>query len=162
MGALPYPPEASRPMPSAPAAIAQVNIARMRWDASDPRMAGFVDNIARMNALAERFPGFLWRMTDGSADRLFALGDPRMTVTVSAWESVEAVRAFAHRTVHARFLGRRAEWFEPLAPRPHLAFWPIAPGAWPTAREAMDRLALLEAEGPSARVFGFEGPPAPA
>lgn len=143
----------------APHAVAQVNIARMRWDRDDPRMAGFVDNIDRMNALAERFPGFLWRMTDGSADALFAQGDPRMTVTVSAWESVAAVRDFAHRTVHARFFARRAAWFEPLAPRPHLAFWPIRAGDWPSAGEAQARLALLEAEGPSGRVFGLDGPP---
>ena len=41
--------------------LAQLNIGRIRYEVADPRMAGFVDNLAFVNALAERTPGFVWR-----------------------------------------------------------------------------------------------------
>ena len=34
--------------------LAQLNIGRIRYEVDDPRMAGFVDNLAFVNALAER------------------------------------------------------------------------------------------------------------
>ena len=36
--------------------LAQLNIGRIRYEVDDPRMAGFVDNLAFVNALAERTP----------------------------------------------------------------------------------------------------------
>ncbi len=35
-----------------------------------------------------------------------------MAVNLSVWESVEALERFVWQTVHKRFYGRRAEWFE--------------------------------------------------
>ena len=34
--------------------LAQFNIARINYPLDDPRMAGFVDNLASVNAIAER------------------------------------------------------------------------------------------------------------
>ena len=48
--------------------IAQLNIGRFRFPTDDPRMAGFMDNLDRVNALAERSPGFVWRMQDESGN----------------------------------------------------------------------------------------------
>ncbi|MGD1925113.1 MAG: DUF3291 domain-containing protein [Paracoccaceae bacterium] len=44
--------------------IAQFNIARARWPLQDSRMAEFTGMIDRMNALAARSPGYLWRLID--------------------------------------------------------------------------------------------------
>ena len=42
--------------------IAQVNIARMKAPLEDPVMAGFVARLEEINALADRSPGFVWRL----------------------------------------------------------------------------------------------------
>ena len=42
--------------------IAQVNIARMKAPLEAPVMAGFVARLEEINALADRSPGFVWRL----------------------------------------------------------------------------------------------------
>ena len=42
--------------------IAQVNIARMNAPLDDPIMEGFVARLDEINALADRSPGFVWRL----------------------------------------------------------------------------------------------------
>jgi hypothetical protein len=42
--------------------IAQVNIGRMKAALEDPVMAGFVARLEEINALADRSPGFVWRL----------------------------------------------------------------------------------------------------
>ena len=121
-------------------------------------MQPFFDAVDRINALAERSPGFVWRLRDETADpawTAFQRSEPLMTATLSVWDSAEALHAFAHRTIHKRFFARRAEWFEPLD-GPHLVLWPVAPGTRPDMAEALDRLARIgaEAEGPAAFAWG--------
>ena len=42
--------------------LAELNIGKFKYPTSDPRMAGFMDNLDRVNALAERSAGFVWRL----------------------------------------------------------------------------------------------------
>ncbi|SFI08121.1 DUF3291 domain-containing protein [Albimonas pacifica] len=149
------PPYADAPALALAGPIAQFNIARMRWPRADRRMAGFVDNIDRLNLLAERSPGFLWR--EVGEPELFP-GDPRMTWTLTAWESADALADYTFRTVHARFHARRREWFEELG-EAFLALWPIEPERWPSPQEALERLERLRREGPSEHAFGWESLP---
>lgn len=131
--------------------LAQFNIARARWPQDDPRLAEFIANIPRMNALARRSPGFVWLLDH----RATILGDPQMTWTLSVWESPEALAEFAFRTVHRRFFRRREEWF-PVLDHAAFALWPIGPGRLPTLAEALEKKARLDREGPSDDVFGWE------
>lgn len=143
--------------PPAGAHVAQFNIARLVAPQGDPRVQPFFDAVARINALAERSPGFVWRLRDEAADpawTAFQRTEPRMTATLSVWESVEAVQAFAHRTIHSRFFARRAEWFEKLE-GPHLVMWPVAPGTRPDMGDALARLARLGAEGEGPEAFAW-------
>ena len=41
--------------------LAQLNIGRIHYEIDDPRMADFTNNLAMVNGLAERAPGFVWR-----------------------------------------------------------------------------------------------------
>ena len=70
--------------------LAELNIGRIKYDIDDPRMAGFTNNLARVNGIAERSPGFIWRYTDesGNATNTRPYADPRIIVNVSVWESV--------------------------------------------------------------------------
>jgi hypothetical protein len=42
--------------------IAQINIGRTVAPLDDPQLAGFVERLAEINALADRSPGFVWRL----------------------------------------------------------------------------------------------------
>ena len=96
--------------------LAQFNIARIRYPLDDPRMAEFVANVARVNALAEQIEGFVWRLQDdsGNAMGMRVYDDPRMLPNLTVWENVEALERFVWQTVHSRFYGRREQWFEPI------------------------------------------------
>lgn len=137
--------------------IAELNIAFRLYELDDPRFADFIDNLDRINALAERSKGFVWRLKDedGSQVHIDAGLDPKLLPNLSVWESVEDLRNFTFNTVHARIFARRAEWFPKLEKR-HFVMWKIPVGHRPTLTEAFDRLEELNLEGPSGKVFGWE------
>src|SRR6266852_6228623 len=130
--------------------LAQLNIGRLRYDLDDPRLADFIDNLARVNAIAERSEGFVWRLQDetGNATNIRAFEDPCMAVNMSVWESVEALEKYVWQTVHKRFYGRRGEWFEKLD-GPHLVMWWVPKDHRPTVQEALARLDHLKLHGPT-------------
>ncbi len=136
--------------------IAQLNIGRPLHALDDPRMAGFMDNLDRVNALAERSPGFVWRLKDESnnATALRPFDDPNMLVNMSVWESVEALEQFVWATVHKQFYNRKGGWFEKLA-TPHFVMWPVAVGDIPDLDEAKARLERLSKHGDSDVAFGW-------
>jgi hypothetical protein len=138
--------------------LAQINIARFLHAEDDPRLAEFFANLDRVNAVAERMPGFVWRLKDdtGNATAMSAFDDPLTVVNMSVWESAEAFEQFVWRTVHAKIYQRKQSWFEAMS-RPHFAMWWIEPGTTPTAAEGRARLEHLQANGPSDYAFGWEG-----
>ena len=136
--------------------LAQFNIARIRYPLDDPRMAEFVANVARINALAEQIEGFVWRLQDesGNAMGMRVYDDPRILPNLTLWESPQALERFVWRTVHSRFYGRREEWFAPL--ETPLVMWWVAAGVFPTIADGVARLDHLKAHGPSDHAFGWE------
>ena len=142
--------------------LAQLNIGKLRGGRDDSAMAGFFDNLDRVNAAAERMPGFVWRLKDdsGNATNIPWVGDPNMAVNLSVWESVEALEKFVWQTVHTKIYARKAEFFEKPA-TPHFVRWWIEAGHIPTVGEAKERLLHLEAHGPTADAFTFKQPFAP-
>lgn len=141
--------------------IAELNVGRLVAPVGDLRVAPFVDAIDAINALAERSPGFVWRLKDEAADAspgaldLRLPGDGSTLVNMSVWESSEDLRRFVFNTVHRRFYERRAEWFELMATH-HVVMWWVEPGVTPTLEEAGARLARLNREGPSEAAFGWD------
>lgn len=69
--------------------MAQVNIARLRYPADDPRVRGFTDAFAHINRLAERSPGFIWRYptSGGHLSGADLLDNPLIIVNLSVWQS---------------------------------------------------------------------------
>lgn len=142
--------------------LAQLNVGRLVGPTDDPRLADFMNNLARVNAIAERSPGFVWRMmgedeATGATD-LQMPGDPTMAVNLSVWESAETLEAFVWNTIHKRFYNRKSEWFVPME-TPHFVMWWIPIGHIPTLEDAQNRLDYLAANGPSAYAFGWESLP---
>jgi hypothetical protein len=143
--------------------LAQVNIGRIRAPLEDPLMEGFRTRLDPINALADRSPGFVWRLQtgDGNAMAIRPYPDERMAINLSVWESLEHLRSFVYRSAHVGLLRDRAQWFESIE-GPILALWWIPAGQVPTVAEAKERLRLLQERGPSADAFTFKAPyPAP-
>ena len=140
--------------------LAEVNIARLKAPIGDPLVAPFVDALDRINAIAERMDGFVWRHSDetGNATDTRVSDDPNVIYNASVWRDVPSLERFVWGTVHARFYERRAEWFDALGAM-HFAMWWVPPGETFTPGEAMDRLANLDANGASERAFGWRDAP---
>jgi hypothetical protein len=136
--------------------LAQVNIARARGPLESATMAGFVARLDEINALADRSPGFVWRLQTeaGNATYLRPYEDDRILFNLSVWETVEALRAYVYRTAHAEVLRQRHEWFSRFE-APYLALWWVPAGHRPSVDEAKQRLARLAQDGPTPFAFTF-------
>jgi hypothetical protein len=142
--------------------LAQVNIGRLNAPIGSAHVKDFVDNLDRINALAEEQQGFVWRLTgDGNnATDIHAFDDPAMQINLSVWRSLDDLAAFVYRTAHRDIMRRRREWFEEM--QTYMALWWVSAGHRPDPAEARERLALLETLGPTAEAFTFRQPfPAP-
>ena len=93
--------------------IAQMNVGTVLYETDDPRMADFMNNLDRVNALAEASPGFVWRLTGegNNATDIRPADDPLFLVNMSVWASVAALFDFVYRSDHRGFMVRRREWF---------------------------------------------------
>ncbi|MFL5260263.1 MAG: DUF3291 domain-containing protein [Hyphomicrobiales bacterium] len=136
--------------------LAELNIARLKHPLDDPRVTEFVRNLERVNAIADKMPGFVWRLQDegGNATSIRISDDAQVIVNLSVWETPQALETFVFQTVHSQFYKRRAEWFEVMG-KPAVVMWWIDPGHRPTLEEAAARLRDLTDNGPSERAFGW-------
>ena len=137
--------------------LAQLNIGRIHYEIDDPRMADFTNNLAMVNGLAERAPGFVWRYIDesGNSTSTRPYSDPRIAINLSVCESVEALERFVYQTIHKRFYGRRAEWFEHLD-GPYFVMWWVPVGNRPSVEEAIARLEHRKTHGSSDHAFDWQ------
>ncbi len=136
--------------------LAEFNVARIRYPLDDPRMAEFADNVERVNKLAEKIDGFVWRLQDdsGNAMNMRVYDDPTILPNLTVWENEQALERFVWQTVHGRFYRRRETWFAAL--EVPLAMWWVEPGARPDMAEGVRRRDHLIAHGPGDHAFGWE------
>jgi hypothetical protein len=134
--------------------LAQANVARQRGPLDSPLMRGFVVALDPVNRIAERSPGFVWRLRSSESHGATTLrdGPAPIIVNLSVWESYEALHAYVYRSPHGAYLRRRARWFEPVA-QPSTVLWWVEAGERPTVDEALRRLRHLRAHGPSPQAF---------
>jgi hypothetical protein len=144
--------------------LAQINIARLIAPIDDPKIAEFVAQLEPINALADKAPGFVWRLQSesGNATDIAYCDDPFIIVNMSVWESIEALRNFACKSDHARVFRDRAKWFERMG-KPHYCLWWIPAGHLPTVAEGRERLRHYQSNGATPYSFWFTQPfPQPA
>ena len=137
--------------------LAQVNMGRIRAPLDDPLMAGFMARLDELNALADCSPGFVWRLqtSEGNATYFRPYEDDRILLNMSVWETVEALKHYVYRTVHAQVLRQRHEWFEKFSGA-FIALWWVPVGHIPSIDEARKRIAHLNAHGPTQFAFDFK------
>ena len=140
--------------------LAQVNIGRVRAPVEDPLMVGFVSRLGEINALAERSPGFVWRLQTPAGNATYFRPypeDDRILINMSVWESIAALRHYVYKTAHSELLRQRESWFEKF-PGVYMALWWVPAGHRPGLDEATKRIAHLEKHGPTQFAFTFKTP----
>jgi heme-degrading monooxygenase HmoA len=136
--------------------LAQLNIGVIRGPIGSPVMAEFVANLDRINALADRAPGFVWRLQteEGNATAIRPFDDENVAVNMSVWRDLESLNAFVYRSAHVEVMRRRREWFERME-QAFLVLWWVRKGHRPSVQEAIARLELLRTKGPTPEAFTF-------
>jgi hypothetical protein len=136
--------------------IAELNVGIIKGPMDSPVMAEFAANLARINALADRSPGFVWRLQteEGDATSIRPFADANTLLNMSVWRDVESLNAYVYNSAHLELMRRRREWFE----RMHDAFlvlWWVPKGHRPSVAEAIAKLEVLRSKGPTREAFNF-------
>ena len=136
--------------------LAQLNIGIIKGPMDSPLMADFAAGLTRINALADRSPGFVWRLQTeaGDATTIRPFDDDNLLVNMSVWRDVESLNQYVYGSAHVDLMRRRREWFERM-PKAFLVLWWVPKGHRPSIAEAIARLELLRAKGPTAEAFTF-------
>jgi Domain of unknown function (DUF3291) len=136
--------------------LAQLNIGVIKAPMDSPLMADFANNLERINAVADASPGFVWRLQTeaGDATAIRPFDDPNLLVNMSVWRDVESLNRYVYSSVHVEIMRRRRDFFERMDAA-FLVLWWVPRGHRPTVDEAMARLEMLRAQGPSAMAFTF-------
>ncbi len=140
--------------------LAELNIGRLIAPTDDPRVAEFMNNLDRVNGLGKRMPGFVWMM-EGSGEpgtgntEAKIDGDPQFVSNLTVWEDLESLETFVYKTLHSKFMDRKAEWFEVLG-KQHFVMWWVEEGHRPCLEEALEKLAYRETHGDSDIAFGWD------
>ena len=137
--------------------LAQLNIGKVRYKVEDPRMSGFMDNLDKINALAEASPGFIWRLKDenNNATSFHVFDDPNLLINMSVWESIESLKNYVYKSDHVTYLRQRKDWFH-LIKESYMVLWWVPEGHVPTAAEAKQKLEYLQENGASLEAFTFK------
>lgn len=139
--------------------LAQINIAQGKDARNSIIMKGFVDRIEEINAIADKAPGFIWRLQgeEGDATTIQAFDDPNLLVNMSIWEDIESLKNYVYRSFHVELIQDRDAWFDKII-SVHQTMWWIPAGYIPSIDEAKQKLALLEKHGPTQDAFTFAKP----
>lgn len=136
--------------------LAQINIGRLIAPLYDPKIAEFVAQLAPINAIADKAPGFVWRLQSesGNATDIAYNDDPSIMVNMSVWESLEALRDYAYKSDHMKVFRDRAKWFVKMD-KPHYCLWWIPDGHIPAVAEGRERLEHCQTHGATPYSFWF-------
>jgi hypothetical protein len=147
--------------------LAQLNIGIIKGPMDSPLMAQFAANLARINALADTSPGFVWRLqtADGDATAIRPFENQNQLLNMSVWRDVESLQRYVYQSAHVQIMRRRREWFERMSAA-YFVLWWVPRGHRPSVAEAIARLDALRAKGPGPEAFTFRevfpAPDAPA
>lgn len=137
--------------------LAELNISKWTIDPGSQEARGFTDNVARINALAERSEGFVWRALDEKRDgqgRNAVCDGPSTVMTLSVWETPVHLEHFVWNTVHKQIYNGKSQWFSHMESHSFVMWW-VEKGHRPSIEEAKARLDLIDAKGDSDDAFGW-------
>lgn len=129
------------------------------------RVQGFLDRAPGVYAAADASTGFQGRSIRDYETWKHSWGDivvPRCypqlehtnyAMTLSLWDDLESVAAFAYKGAHAEALAHRTDWFQSLGLPSYVAWWVDEDRvSW---QDAADRMDHLHEHGSTAQAFNF-------
>ena len=147
-----------------------LTVAVLHEPVGKPRVQGFVDRVPAVYDAADASVGFQARSIRDVATWKHSWGEvvvpkcyPKLestdqyAMTLSLWDDLESVAAFAYKGAHAEALANRKDWFQSLGLPTYVAWWVPADHQvdW---QEGAERLDHLHAHGPTAFAFNFVKP----
>lgn len=139
--------------------LAEFNFGTLKYDWEDKRVADFRNNLERVNRLAARADGYIWRMPDDEMDAaqndvggVFA--NARTASTLSVWRDVDSLSHFVWNTIHKQFYDRKGEWYDAEG-NGNFVMWWVSEGHKPSVAEGMDRFNHMKQHGESDFAFGW-------
>ena len=138
--------------------LAQFNIAEAKLDDDSPEMQEFFSNVERINAAADRHPGFVWRLTDAygnASSSIRPFSSEFILVNMSVWKDRESLFDYVYKSEHLEIYKRKKEWFRKM-PKMHMVMWYVEEGHIPTLDEGMERLDYLNEHGETPHAFTFK------
>ena len=136
--------------------LAQVNIAKRLAPLDDPIMQDFVNNVDKINTIADLSSGLIWRLKDedkGEAVSVFQ--DDTLVINMSVWKDLESLFNYTYKSGHIAVFKRKKEWFTKMKMM-HMAFWYVPEGYEPTFIDAKNRLDYLNVHGDTPYAFSFK------
>lgn len=150
--------------------LAFLTVAVLHEPVGQPRVQGFVDRVPAVYAASDAAVGFQARSIRDVATWKHSWGEvvvpncyPKLestdqyAMTLSLWEDLESVAAFAYKGAHAEALANRKDWFQSLGLPGYVAWW-VAADHQVDWEEGADRLDHLHEHGPTAFAFNFVKP----
>lgn len=138
--------------------LAELNIAEWKIDPQSEAAQPFMRAIETVNAVADRSPGFVWRLQDESGDAIrvdHPWSNENVIVNMSVWEDAHALENYVWNTVHRAIYRRKDEWFSHMR-MAHFVMWWVEPGHRPTLDEAKARLDHMNEHGNTDTAFGWD------
>ncbi|WP_142786225.1 DUF3291 domain-containing protein [Changchengzhania lutea] len=136
--------------------VAQVNIAKRLAPMEDPIMQDFVNNLGKINAIADISDGFVWRLKDDDEDEATdVFQDDTLIINMSVWKNMESLFNYVYNSGHIEVLKRKKEWFSKIK-MTHMAFWYVPIGVEPTFQDAKQRLDYINKHGDTPYAFTFK------
>lgn len=138
--------------------LAQFNIAEAIDSKESPVLKDFMDNLERINSLAEKSPGFIWRLVGEDSDDSYsikAFESEYILVNMSVWKDRESLFKFVYHSEHLEIFKRKKEWFAKM-PKMHMVLWYVDKGHIPSLEEGKKRLEHLQIHGESPYAFSFK------
>jgi hypothetical protein len=152
------------------ARVAFYTIGLLITDSEDPQVQGFWDRVDAVFKKAESSEGFLGRSSYDDENSAGSWGiwtappvfqkdeyNNRRPATLSLWQDLESVFAFAYNGLHGEALSKRREWFARTEWPVYTAWW-VEDNHIPTWQEASERQDRLTKYGPTPEAFNFKQP----
>ncbi len=154
-----------------PKKLAFVTLGLLNEPMGHPATQGFMDRIGAAYGAADTSNGFVTRSErdldtlshkwgDVIAPKCYApQNDPlMMPSTLSIWEDLESVAAYAYHGAHGEALSKRKDWFAKVGLPIYAAWWVDESTETLNRQDAANRIDYLHANGPSPFAFTFSQP----
>lgn len=139
--------------------LAQYNIIKLKDQLNAPIISEFKDFLGPVNQLADRSPGFVWRLKGeeglDATDVFTPYEDPLVFINLSVWESFEDLENYVFKSVHSYFLKSRKKYGSKMDGQQGVLWW-LPKGTLPSVEDAKLKLDRLNQNGSSSEAFSLK------